>query len=372
MGRPERIVFNVPTLRGGGAERVWVLMANELAARGHDVTLFTWNADGPNRALRSGQVRLVDLGLEVRDEGFGKLGTVRGLMLTARFLMRVRPDAVYSAPEFFNLITALALLLSFSAARFFPSFHAAANIPNDRIGGRLATVLSSLVAFRATRVIAVSEGVGRDLAARGLSMRRLAVINNPLPPARVSGDNSYPWQTRLLEMGNAPVIATAGRLVPVKDQATLLAAFALLRATRPARLVLFGDGPLAGALRQQAVELGIAADVLFAGYVDDLAAIYAAADLFVLSSTSEGFGNVLVEAMAAGLPVVSTDCTHGPREILADGKYGALVPVGDAAALAEAMAKTLNAPVDPDLLRRRAADFSPERIGDRYEALLSA
>lgn len=372
MGRPERIVFHVPTLRGGGAERVWVLMANELAARGHDVTLFTWNGEGPNRALRSGQVRLVDLGLEVRNDGFGKLGTLKGLLQTTRFLMRTRPDAVYSAPEFFNLVTVLALLLSFSGARFFPSFHAAANIPNERIGGRLAAMLSRLVALRATRVIAVSAGVGRDLAARGLSARRLAVIHNPLPPARASKREGYPWQARLAEMGDAPVIATAGRLVPVKDHATLLAAFAALRAKRPARLVLFGDGPLAADLKQQAVALGIGSDVLFAGYVDDLAAIYAAADLFVLSSTSEGFGNVLVEAMAAGVPVVSTDCTHGPREILADGRYGALVPVGDPEALADAMGQALDTPMDASLLQQRAADFSPERIGDRYEALLSA
>ncbi|WP_417308302.1 glycosyltransferase [Devosia sp.] len=372
MASRETIVFHVPTLRGGGAERVWVLMANELAARGHDVTLFTWNGEGPNAALRSDGVRLVDLGLEVKGDGFGKTGTLRGLLSSIAFIIEHRPAALYSAPEFANLMMALALIASFSRAKFFPSFHAAASIPTERIGSQIASFLARLVTLRATRAIAVSAGVGRDLEARGIPSRKVAVIHNPLPPARSGETTPYPWQDALAEMGSGPVVATAGRLVGVKDQATLLRGFATLRAERPARLVIFGAGPLEASLKQQANDLGIATSVLFAGYVNDPEAIYAAADLFVLTSTSEGFGNVLVEAMAAGVPVVSTDCEHGPREILADGRYGGLVPVGDAEALAVAMAKMLDAPTGVDLLQQRAADFTPQRIGDRYEALLDA
>ncbi len=171
-------------------------------------------------------------------------------------------------------------------------------------------------------------------------------------------------------MGNGPVIVTAGRLVPVKDHASLLAAFALLRAHRPARLVIFGEGPLEGELRAEARRLGIADAILFPGYVNDPAACYRKADLFILSSTSEGFGNVLIEAMAHGVPIVSTDAPHGPREILADGKYGFLVPVGDPAALAAAMEQALDAPLPASLLQGRAADFDIDLIADQYEALL--
>ncbi|ESX06648.1 glycosyl transferase [Mesorhizobium sp. LSJC268A00] len=366
----KRIVFHIASLRGGGAERVFVLIANELASRGHNVTLFTWNAQGPNAALLSPAVHLVDFGLPIRGEGYGKWATLKGIVRSAGLLGRLSPDAIYSAPEFANLVVALALSLARSRARFFPSFHAAASLPSGSLGAKMAVWLSALVAARATRAIAVSEGVGGDLVARGFPKSKVVVINNPLPPAAASQQRAYAWQAELAAMGDGPIIITAGRLVPVKDHWTLLRAFAVLRAGRRARLVIFGEGPLADELRAYAEESGIGADVLFAGYVNDPAACYAVADLFVLSSTSEGFGNVLVEAMAAGIPVVSTDAPHGPREILDDGRFGALVPVGDAAALAVAMAGMLDQPTTAAILKSRAADFEIEKIGDRYEALL--
>ncbi|TIX84045.1 MAG: glycosyltransferase, partial [Mesorhizobium sp.] len=265
----KRIVFHIASLRGGGAERVFVLMANELASRGHDVTLFTWNAEGPNAALRSPAVHLVDFDLPIRGEGYGKWETLKGIVRSARLFSRLGPHAVYSAPEFANLVVALALLLARSRARFFPSFHAAASLPSSSLGARIAVWLSALVAARATKAIAVSVGVGRDIAARGFPKSKVVVINNPLPPAAALQQDSYTWQTKLATMGDGPVIATAGRLVPVKDHRTLLQAFAILRAGRRARLVIFGEGPLAAELRTYAQESGIAADVLFAGYVND-------------------------------------------------------------------------------------------------------
>jgi glycosyltransferase involved in cell wall biosynthesis len=369
-GGRKRIVFHTASLRGGGAERVFVLMANELAARGHDVTLLTWNAEGPNAAFLSAAVHLVDLGMPIHGERYGKGATLAGLLKSIRFFRRHRPDAVYSAPEFANLIMALALMLARSRARFFPSFHAAAALPSQGFGARVAIHLSKLVAARATKAIAVSAGVGRELAARGYPPTGIVVINNPLPPLPAHPAASHPWQADLEAMGDGPVVVTAGRLVPVKDHFTLLKAFALLRASRRARLVIFGEGPLEAELRRCAAELGIGGDVLFAGYVNDPTACYALADLFVLSSTSEGFGNVLIEAMAAGVPVVSTDAPHGPREILAGGRFGPLVPAGDGQALAAAMAATLDRPPSAKLLQERAADFEVGKIADRYEALL--
>jgi glycosyltransferase involved in cell wall biosynthesis len=367
-----RIVFHTASLTGGGAERVFVLMANELASRGHQVTLFTWNGDGPNAALLSPQVELLDLKLPIRREGYGKLGTLRGLFRSVAILRRLNPDAVYSAPEFANLLMALALVLSGCRARFFPSFHAAGSLPSGRIGARLAVLLSKLVAFRTTKAIAVSRGVGRDIVARGVTGAKLAVINNPLAAGVAGpGPESSALQRKVTAMGDGPVLVTAGRLVAVKDHHTLLAAFARLRRRRPARLVICGEGPLRAQLEQYAAELGISGSVLFPGYVTDPHACYAIADLFVLSSISEGFGNVLVEALGAGVPVVSTDAPHGPREILSDGRFGPLVPVGDADALAAAIEATLDASLPSEMLKTRAADFAVNVIGDRYEALLA-
>jgi len=197
------------------------------------------------------------------------------------------------------------------------------------------------------------------------------VINNPLPQGIGRRAASYPWERELAAMGPGPVIASAGWMVPVKDHRTLIAAFARLRALRPARLVIFGYGPLEDELRAYARELGVADSMLLPGYVNDPAACHAVADVFVLTSTSEGFGNVLIEAMGAGVPVVSTDAPHGPREILADGRYGTLVPVGDAQALAKAIDATLDRPLAAETLKARAADFDPRKIGDLYEALLA-
>lgn len=371
----KRIIFHAPSLHGGGAERVFVLMANEMAARGHAVTLFVWSANGPNAELRNPGVRLVSLDLPMRGEGFGKAGTLKGLFRSAAFVRRERPDAVFAGPEFANLLTALALMAGDivpggARADFFPSYHAAAALRSNGLGSRIAPALTRLVARRATRAIAVSDGVGRDLVGRGFREQQIAVIHNPLPPSRPRNEGPQPWQAALAAMGDGPVIVTLGRLVAVKDHRTLLKAFSLLDPSGKHRLVIFGEGPLKGELVAYAEELGISGRTLFAGYVNDPAACYACADLFVLSSVSEGFGNVLIEAMAEGVPVVSTDAPYGPREILVDGRFGALLPVGDAPAMAKAMEAALAAPMQADELRRRAADFTIDVVGDRYEALL--
>ncbi|WEZ85860.1 glycosyltransferase (plasmid) [Rhizobium sp. 32-5/1] len=365
-----RIIFHIPSLVGGGAERVFVLMANEMQVRGHDVTLFVWNAQGPNAELLNSGVRLVSLELPLRGEGFGKTGTLRGLVKSAAFLRRERPDAVFSGPEFANIIMALALMAGGSSASFFPSYHAPASLRGDRLGERLVPLLTWLAVRRATKAIAVSAGVGRDLAVRGFRDEQIAIIHNPLPPTHIRTSSVHSWTTALESMGKGKVIITVGRLAPVKDHRTLLDAFSKLDLSRGYRLVIFGEGALKENLIAHAQALGVSNRTLFPGYVNDPAACYACADLFVLSSLKEGFGNVLIEAMAAGVPVVSTDAPYGPREILADSAFGRLVPVGDAAALARAMEETLASPEDPSLLRRRAADFSIDIVGDRYDALL--
>ncbi len=212
--------------------------------------------------------------------------------------------------------------------------------------------------------IAVSAGVAEDVARlAGIGRDRIAVIHNPveLPAASDDGEGATVWGT-----DGARRVLTAGRLVPQKNHALLLEAFARLLDSVEARLVILGEGPLRAALERRAAELGIAHAVSLPGFLLHPWPVYAAADLFVLSSDFEGFGNVLVEALACGLPVVSTDCPSGPREILDDGAFGTLVPCGDAAALAEAMRRALTEGHDPEKPKARAAGFTPARAADAY------
>lgn len=134
--------------------------------------------------------------------------------------------------------------------------------------------------------------------------------------------------------------------------------------------MLLGQGENEAMLRGEAAALGIADRVIFAGFHADPSPFYATADLFALSSDYEGFGNVIVEALSFGLPVVSTNCPSGPDEILGGGRWGRLTPVGDADALARAMDEALNGPHDREALKRRAADFAPEIAARKYLDLL--
>jgi glycosyltransferase involved in cell wall biosynthesis len=367
-----RVTFHVPTLSGGGAERVFVLLANELSRRGYDVTLLVWNGKGPNAALIDRNVDLVSFDMPMSQGRFGKMATIQGLLRTARFFRRQKPDAVFSALNFANLIVAIALRLAGSGARYYPSYHNAMGLKTEGLAYYIVPLLNRITITRTAKAIGVSSGVSRNLVENGFDVDQVVTIYNPLPPQTRRNPDIYPWEEALSTLGEGPIVAVLGRLVPVKDHGTLLQAFRCVLSKMDCRLAIFGDGPLAAALCDQARSLGISDRVMFAGYVNDPAACYAAADLVVSSSISEGFGNVLVEAMAAGVPVVSTDAPYGPREILAGGEFGALVPVGDPVALADAILSTLGRPVDEMKLRARARDFDISTIGDRYEALLEA
>lgn len=223
---------------------------------------------------------------------------------------------------------------------------------------------------KADGIVAVSNGAADDLArfAR-LDRRSISVIYNPVvgPERPVSDEVLQPagWWN-----GPHKRVLAVGTLKAIKDYATLLDAFAVLRQQVDARLLILGEGECRAALELQVRRLGLEGSVFMPGFAKDTAPYYQRADLHVLSSTGEGFGNVIAEALAAGTPVVSTDCQSGPREILADGQFGRLVPVGEAPALAAAMAESLAATHDRAALKARAQDFSIDKAVDQYEAQL--
>ena len=228
--------------------------------------------------------------------------------------------------------------------------------------------LSVAIGYRLTSAcVGVSKGVASDIARLAwLPESAVRVIHNPV---RDAGSETLAESMSAEPFwGSQPGkrIVTVGRFKEVKNHALLLRAFAQLLRSTSATLMLVGGGELEGRLRQLAIDLRVAERVVFAGFQENPAPFYASADLFVLTSDREGFGNVIVEAMAQGTPVVSTDCPFGPAEILEGGRWGRLVPVGDEVALAKAMCKVLKAPADESALRRRAADFAPDKIAERY------
>jgi glycosyltransferase involved in cell wall biosynthesis len=185
--------------------------------------------------------------------------------------------------------------------------------------------------------------------------------------AKATEPVDHPWFQ--VDAG-VPVILGAGVFCEQKDFATLIRAFARLRALRPTRLVILGNGPERPALQKLAQSLGIDKDVDMPGFVDNPYSYMARANLFTLSSAWEGFGNVLAEAMGLGTPLVATDCPNGPSEILDGGRLGRLVPVGDDKALAKAMEETLLSPPRPEILRDAARRFAVDDIAAQYREAL--
>lgn len=216
------------------------------------------------------------------------------------------------------------------------------------------------------RIICVSEGVVEDtLAITGMPPDRVVAIHNPVITPELAEQArepvDHPWFNE-----DIPIILGAGRLTPEKDFSTLIRAFGRVRQERTCRLMILGEGPLQPELESLIAEFGLSASVSLPGFCANPFAYMKRASLFVMSSAWEGSGNVLVEALALGIPSVSTDCPYGPRETLADGKYGPLVPVGDHEALARAMLQTMNNPLPSDFLRQAVTEFTIEYSAQRY------
>lgn len=215
-------------------------------------------------------------------------------------------------------------------------------------------------------IIGVSEGVVDDtVMITGMPRERVIAIRNPvITPellAMAEAPVNHPWFQETM-----PVIIGVGRLSPEKDFATLIKAFSRVRKVRQSRLIILGEGPLQPDLEKLIIGLELKDCVALPGFQANPFAWMKKAALFVFSSAWEGSGNVLVEALALGIPAVSTDCEYGPRETLQAGKYGPLAPVGDDLALAEAMLATLDNPLPPEVLQGAVSEFTIANSARRY------
>ena len=354
-----RIAVVLPDLRPGGAERMHLSMAREWLRRGFQVDLVLMRRHGELLETVPEGAFLVDLGVH-------QFRRVAGPMRA--YVRQRRPSVILAAMWPLTVSATVAARLSGPAPRIVVSDHSMLS-ESYRDRGTLHRVLlraslASIYRFCDVRV-AVSKGVAADLAAlSGLPKERFQVIYNPAAGASaMTEDGECPAELADL---TGPLILTVGTLKAVKDHQLLIEAFSCLPAGSTATLCILGDGDLRPQLESQIARLGLQGRVLLPGFRADTIAWYRRADLFVLSSRHEGFGNVIVEAMEQGVPVVCTDCPSGPREILCDGQFGRLVPVGDAEALAEAMQMALHEEPDREALKTRARDFSVDKVAEEY------
>ena len=396
--RAQRIALVFEDFAGGGVQRSMLRTADGLLRRGFAVDLAVARADGPLLPEVPPQARVVELArsslwragacalpdrtiLEPLLTSKKARKSMRYLPALVGYFRSKQPNAVLAATARYNLAVLWARRLADLDAVVVVSQHVQSSDPTlppgVLRGGHPATLIRRGY-LQADVIVAVSNGVADDLAAcAGIPRSRITTVYNPVVGpdlvAKAQHSLDHPW----FASGEPPVVLGVGRPDPQKDFATLIRAFVRVRAQRPARLLILGGSEddqshaeYAHKLRALPKELELAQDVSYAGFVANPFAFMSRAAVFVLSSRYEGLGNVLIEALACGTPVVSTDCPSGPAEILDNGRFGPLVPVGDDRAMAAAIAATLERPMAAATLQARAQTFSVDRAVDRYVHLM--
>jgi glycosyltransferase involved in cell wall biosynthesis len=339
-------------------------LACAFAGQGHDVDLVLMQAEGPYLAQVPPSIRVVDLGAR---------RLLSGIPAAIAYLRQVRPAALISVSNSdLNVVAVLARLLAGVSTRLVLNVQTNLSqefqkLSRGKVKRKLTPQLVRWFFPWADAIVPVSAGVAEDLvSAFGLPKERIQVIHNPIVTSALLERSTRPVDHPWFAPGEPPVVLGVGRLTQQKDFPTLIRAFALVKQSCPARLVILGEGEERPHLEALVRELGVGEDVALPGFADNPYAYMAGASAFVLSSVWEGLPTVLVEAMAVGTPVVSTDCPSGPIEILENGQYGPLVASGDVRGLADAIVNTLDRPPDTEMLRGRAAEFSAEASAVQY------
>ncbi len=362
--RLPKVALTVPSLHTGGGERFTVYLANGLAARGYPVDLVLIEAQGPILAHVLPQVRVVSL---------NSRRMLRSIWPLARYLRDNRPDVLISNLQHMNLAALVARRLARVSTRVIPVVHTTLSqvmVQSSDVRDRIINGILKKIYTWSDAIVVVSREAADDfLRITGVPPGIVRVIY-PILTSGIAELKTSPLDDPWFAPGQPGVVLGVGRLTPQKDFSTLIRAFAVVRREHDLRLVIIGEGEMRGQLEKLVKELGLTDFVAMPGRTENVFAYMSRCALFVLSSACEAMPMVLVEALAAGAPVVATNCMSGPREILHDGKFGRLVPVGDVQALAGAIHESLTEPRRPpphEVLR----PFAGDAIIDQYLSLIA-
>jgi len=363
-----RLLCCLPDLHGGGAERVMAYVCRGLDRSRFSVTLALGRRRGPNLPMIPPDVEVIELGA---DSGRAAVGPLVGLLRQRRFDVCLSMVQMNPAIMIARALARAPLPIVLSARN-----HYSRSLATEaRFRSVKWLAVRALYPF-ADKLICVSEGVRDDLVERfGVPLDRTVVIHNPVEIDRIRElareDPGDPW---LAADATVPVAVAVGKLMDAKGYPDMLRAFRAIRSRTAARLLILGEGPLRADIERRLGSLGLVDDVRLLGFRDNPYAYVARATLMLHAALYEGFPNVLVEAMACGIPVVATDCPSGPSEIITDGRDGFLVAVGDADTLAErALALLGDAGLRravADAASRRVQEFAAPRVVARYAMVL--
>lgn len=363
--RKNLVALFLPSLKGGGAERVMVNLARGFHEQGLSVDLVLAKAEGPYLTDVSQEVRAIDLGAK------RVLYTLPGLI---RYLRRERPQALFSTLTHANIVAIWARILGRVPVRLIVRETIALTpsiINAENFRARAMPILIRLFYRYADAIVANSQEAAEDLITWSKVPReKIRVIYNPVAISEILGKAEEPLSHPWFQPGEPPVILGVGRLETQKDFPTLIRAFSSVRKEIPARLMILGEGKEQPKLEALVRELGLEEDVSLPGFVNNPYKYMKRAAVFVLSSRWEGLPSVLIEALALGVPVISTNCPSGPAEILENGRWGQLVRLGDWEGMALAIQRVLETrqTIEEIEVRRSIAQsrFNLHKITEEY------
>jgi len=369
-----RIVFIIPNLGKGGAERVLANVIEDLDRRIFEISCVFY--DSRHTYTIANDINIFTLSL------MGSTNVIKKIYLSFARIIKIRniinsqyPDVVVSFLPGVNLTAIAARMVSSHKHKLIISEHSIPSLHLFGITNNFLKLLLRLLYNKADAIIAVSKGVKNDLIMNfGIDRNKIIVINNPINKERIQILSKEKIIELKLFDSPIPVIITAGSLTEAKGQEYLLRAFKIVRTTINCKLLILGEGHKEYVLKKIATRLGIINDITFMGFQSNPYKFIAHSSVFVLSSLWEGFSNVLVEAMACNVPVISTDCKSGPREIISHMSDGILVPVKNEQKLAEAITLVLTNQTLAGTLVSNAAQkiqaFSMTKIINEYTSLL--